>query len=95
MSGPFTIPNLLTAIRIGLIPAIVVLFYLPYHWSDMACGVMFALVGITDAFELTILDEAKQLGLQIRGNLANFVQKQGPLVGLFDLAALIAPRRLP
>ena len=51
MSGPYTIPNLLTAIRIALIPAIVVLFYLPYHWSDMACGIMFGLVGITDAFD--------------------------------------------
>jgi CDP-diacylglycerol--glycerol-3-phosphate 3-phosphatidyltransferase len=51
MSGPYTIPNLLTAVRIALIPAIVVLFYLPYHWSDMACGVAFALVGITDAFD--------------------------------------------
>jgi CDP-diacylglycerol---glycerol-3-phosphate 3-phosphatidyltransferase len=51
MSGPFTIPNLLTAIRIALIPAIVVLFYLPYHWSDIACGVMFAIAGITDSFD--------------------------------------------
>jgi len=51
MSGPYTIPNLLTAVRIGLIPAIVVLFYLPYHWSDIACGVVLALVGITDAFD--------------------------------------------
>jgi len=51
MSGPYTIPNLLTAIRIAFIPAIVVLFYLPYHWSDMACGVVFGLVGITDAFD--------------------------------------------
>jgi len=51
MSGPYTIPNLLTAIRIALIPAIVVLFYLPYHWSDMACGVMFAVAGITDSFD--------------------------------------------
>ena len=51
MSGPYTIPNLLTGLRIALIPAIVVLFYLPYHWSDMACGVMFAVVGITDAFD--------------------------------------------
>ena len=51
MSGPYTIPNLLTAIRIGLIPAIVALFYMPYHWSDMASGVLFALVGITDAFD--------------------------------------------
>jgi CDP-diacylglycerol--glycerol-3-phosphate 3-phosphatidyltransferase len=51
MSGPFTIPNLLTAIRIALIPAIIVLFYLPYPWSDMACGVMFAIAGITDSFD--------------------------------------------
>lgn len=51
MNGPYTIPNLLTGIRIVLIPAIVVLFYLPYQWSDMACGLMFALAGITDSFD--------------------------------------------
>ncbi|MGH8129490.1 MAG: CDP-diacylglycerol--glycerol-3-phosphate 3-phosphatidyltransferase [Steroidobacteraceae bacterium] len=51
MSDPYTIPNLLTAIRIALIPAIVGFFYLPYYWSDMACGVMFALAGITDSFD--------------------------------------------
>ena len=51
MSGPYTIPNVLTAVRIALIPAIIVLFYLPYHWSDMACGVMFAIAGITDSFD--------------------------------------------
>jgi CDP-diacylglycerol--glycerol-3-phosphate 3-phosphatidyltransferase len=51
MTHPYTIPNLLTAIRIALIPAIVLLFYLPYGWSDMACGLMFALAGITDSFD--------------------------------------------
>jgi CDP-diacylglycerol--glycerol-3-phosphate 3-phosphatidyltransferase len=51
MSGPYTIPNVLTAVRIALIPAIIALFYLPYHWSDMACGVMFAIAGITDSFD--------------------------------------------
>ena len=34
-----------------MIPAIVVLFYMPYTWSDMACGLMFALAGITDSFD--------------------------------------------
>ena len=34
-----------------MIPVIVVLFYLPYHWSDMASGLLFAVVGITDAFD--------------------------------------------
>lgn len=48
MTHPYTIPNALTALRIVLIPAIVVLFYLPYNWADMACGLMFALAGITD-----------------------------------------------
>jgi len=51
MTHPYTIPNLLTALRILLIPVIVALFYMPYHWSDMACGILFALVGITDAFD--------------------------------------------
>lgn len=48
MTHPYTIPNLLTALRIALIPAIVVLFYLPQPWADMTCGLMFALAGITD-----------------------------------------------
>jgi CDP-diacylglycerol--glycerol-3-phosphate 3-phosphatidyltransferase/cardiolipin synthase len=61
MSGPFTIPNLLTAIRIALIPAIVVLFYLPYHWSDMACGVMFAVAGITDSFDGYLARKLRQV----------------------------------
>jgi len=51
MTSPYTIPNLLTGLRITLIPVIVGLFYLPYHWSNMACGILFALVGITDAFD--------------------------------------------
>lgn len=51
MTHPYTIPNLLTGLRIVLIPAIVALFYLPYHWSDMACGLLFALAGITDTFD--------------------------------------------
>jgi CDP-diacylglycerol--glycerol-3-phosphate 3-phosphatidyltransferase/cardiolipin synthase len=51
MTHPYTIPNFLTALRIVLIPAIVVLFYLPYDWADMACGLMFALAGITDSFD--------------------------------------------
>ena len=51
MTHPYTIPNLLTALRIALIPAIVGLFYLPQHWADVACGLMFAVAGITDSFD--------------------------------------------
>jgi CDP-diacylglycerol--glycerol-3-phosphate 3-phosphatidyltransferase len=51
MTHPYTIPNLLTALRIAMIPAILGMFFLPYSWSDMACGLMFALAGITDSFD--------------------------------------------
>ena len=51
MTHPYTIPNMLTALRIALIPAIVVLFYLPQPSADVACGLMFALAGITDSFD--------------------------------------------
>ncbi|AUM10935.1 CDP-diacylglycerol--glycerol-3-phosphate 3-phosphatidyltransferase [Ketobacter alkanivorans] len=43
-----TIPNMLTLLRIALIPVLVVVFYLPYKWSAMAGAVIFAIAGITD-----------------------------------------------
>ncbi|HUO96561.1 MAG TPA: CDP-diacylglycerol--glycerol-3-phosphate 3-phosphatidyltransferase [Steroidobacteraceae bacterium] len=51
MTDPYTIPNLLTALRIVLIPVIVGLFYLPYGWGDMVAGVLFAIAGITDTLD--------------------------------------------
>ena len=51
MTNPYTIPNLLTALRIVLIPVIVGFFYLPYGWGDMVAGVLFAIAGITDTFD--------------------------------------------
>ena len=45
------IPNLLTAIRIALIPAVVVLFYLEVSWHDEAAGILFAVAGITDTLD--------------------------------------------
>lgn len=51
MSNGLTVPNMLTWGRIFAIPLIIVLFYLPYPWSDSAAGVLFALAGITDSFD--------------------------------------------
>lgn len=48
---PWTIPNILTWIRIAAIPLIVVTFYLPYHWADPAAGLVFAAAGITDSLD--------------------------------------------
>lgn len=50
-SNATSIPNLLTWGRIFAIPLIIILFYVPYPWSDPAAGVLFALAGITDSFD--------------------------------------------
>ncbi len=42
------IPNILTLLRIALIPVFVVLFYLPWTWAAQACALVFALAGFTD-----------------------------------------------
>jgi CDP-diacylglycerol--glycerol-3-phosphate 3-phosphatidyltransferase/cardiolipin synthase len=51
LTNPYTVPNLLTALRIVLIPVIVGLFYLPYGWGDVLAGVLFAVAGITDTLD--------------------------------------------
>lgn len=43
-----TIPTMLTLFRIVLIPVLVVVFYLPYHWTNLAAALIFAVGGITD-----------------------------------------------
>jgi len=43
-----TIPNMLTLFRIGLIPVLVVLFFLPYHWTLFASATVFAIGAVTD-----------------------------------------------
>ncbi len=48
---PFTIPNVLTLLRIVAIPVIVVLYYMPQEWHYLAAGAVFALAGITDWFD--------------------------------------------
>lgn len=47
----WTVPNVLTWMRIVAIPLVVVLFYLPYHWADPAAGLLFAAAGITDSLD--------------------------------------------
>lgn len=48
---PWNVPNTLTWLRIAAIPLIVLLFYVPYHWSDPAAGLLFAAAGITDSLD--------------------------------------------
>ncbi|MCV6591198.1 MAG: CDP-diacylglycerol--glycerol-3-phosphate 3-phosphatidyltransferase [Marinobacterium sp.] len=46
-----TVPNILTLLRIILIPVFVVVFYLPFVWSGWAAGAVFALAAVTDWFD--------------------------------------------
>ncbi len=43
-----TIPTLLTLARIVMIPVLVLVFYLPYGWSNIAAVAVFTLAGVTD-----------------------------------------------
>ena len=47
----WTVPNALTWMRIFAIPLVVVLFYMPFPWSDPAAGALFAIAGITDTLD--------------------------------------------
>jgi CDP-diacylglycerol--glycerol-3-phosphate 3-phosphatidyltransferase len=47
----WNLPNTLTWLRILMIPAILVLFNLPYWWKDPAACAAFALAGITDSLD--------------------------------------------
>lgn len=43
-----TIPTMLTLARIVMIPVLVLVFYLPYRWSNFATAAVFALAAVTD-----------------------------------------------
>ena len=43
-----TIPTWLTLLRIVLIPVLVVVFHLPYHWTNFASAAVFILAAVTD-----------------------------------------------
>ncbi len=48
MTIEFNIPTTLTLLRIALIPLLTVVFYLPWHYSNLACTLIFMLAGFTD-----------------------------------------------
>ncbi|MDV7102935.1 CDP-diacylglycerol--glycerol-3-phosphate 3-phosphatidyltransferase [Vibrio sp. TH_r3] len=47
----YTIPNILTLLRLVLIPVLVVIFYLPYTWAPFAAAMVFWFAAITDYFD--------------------------------------------
>lgn len=42
------IPNMLTLMRVALIPVFILLYYLPFSWSYLAAAVVFTIASVTD-----------------------------------------------
>lgn len=45
------LPNILTIIRVLLIPVMILFYYLPVPWSNFAASLVFALASMTDFFD--------------------------------------------
>ena len=43
-----TLPTSITLLRIGLIPLFVIVFYLPYGWSNLVATVIFVIAAVSD-----------------------------------------------
>jgi CDP-diacylglycerol--glycerol-3-phosphate 3-phosphatidyltransferase/cardiolipin synthase len=59
----WNLPNILTWLRIVAIPLVVLLFYLPYPWSDAAAAFLFTAAAITDSLDGYL---ARRMGLTSR-----------------------------
>jgi len=59
------IPNSLTLLRIAMIPVFVLVFYLPFKWSNDAACVIFVIAALTDLLDGYLarkLEQTSQLG---------------------------------
>jgi CDP-diacylglycerol--glycerol-3-phosphate 3-phosphatidyltransferase len=59
----WNLPNILTWLRILAVPVLPLLFFVPYHWSDRAAGLLFAAASITDSLDGYF---ARRMGLTSR-----------------------------
>lgn len=57
----FNWPNVLTLVRISVIPLLVIFFYLPVWWGHLAAATVFAIASITDWLDGYLARYLKQL----------------------------------
>lgn len=48
MSTLTSLPNILTLMRISIIPVFIMVFYFPFKWAHPTAAVLFAIASITD-----------------------------------------------
>nr|WP_256478881.1 CDP-diacylglycerol--glycerol-3-phosphate 3-phosphatidyltransferase [Legionella sp. 27cVA30] len=58
-----SLPNLLTLMRILLIPVFIIVFYLPFHWAHAAAAIIFATASFTDWLDGYLARKLKQMSL--------------------------------
>ena len=56
----WTLPNILTLLRIILIPVLIIVFYLPLQWSYQLSAMLFGLAALTDALDGYLARRLKQ-----------------------------------
>ena len=61
MSTLTSLPNLLTLLRIVLIPVFIAVFYLPFDWAHGAAAIIFALASFTDWLDGFLARKLKQM----------------------------------
>ncbi|MGB5261917.1 MAG: CDP-diacylglycerol--glycerol-3-phosphate 3-phosphatidyltransferase [Gammaproteobacteria bacterium] len=59
----WTLPNILTLLRIILIPVLVVVFFIPSQWSYQSSALLFGLAALTDALDGYLARRLKQLSV--------------------------------
>jgi CDP-diacylglycerol--glycerol-3-phosphate 3-phosphatidyltransferase len=96
-----TTPTLLTLLRIALVPVLVVLFYIPYTWSNLACVVIFVLAAVTDIADGAIARKTGQTSrfgafldpvadkIMVSTALVLLVQRQETYQVVFAVAAAV------
>jgi len=59
----WNVPNILTFLRIVLIPVFVLVFFVPYSWSSLVCAAIFGLAALTDWLDGYLARRLKQLSV--------------------------------
>ena len=96
-----TVPTILTLLRIALVPVLVLLFYLPFQGSNLACLVVFIGAALTDIADGAIARRTGQTSrfgafldpvadkIMVSTALVLLVQRQETYQALFAVAAAI------